>query len=146
MSGSAGEGRTVTKTGSGSSGGGRDGSGGARVCPTSNDYFENDGVVGAVVVKPSTTNEEHRRQEPEGEDGDRFSVHTSHSSSEEDWEDSSDTDQTPDGEFSLDMDVVDDVTSDEGFELGEVSWHPGLNTCRRKTGGREGRCALVLGC
>ncbi len=118
---------------SGREGGSGGGSGSARVCPTTDGHMENERVRGVVVAKPATTNGKDDHEElPEDEDGDRFSDHgissssssSSSRSSEEEGGEFSDTDDTSDGAFSLDMDVVDDVTSDEGFELGEVRLLP----------------------
>lgn len=134
---------TLRRTG-GSTGGGRGANKGdagsrsssrsrARICPTSHEDADGGGAVGLMAERPLTgmlvvrkpgdldgggadrlsTGEDSQLQE----DGKSLGKNTSSEGGEEEGLDS---DQISDGGFSLDMDVLDDVTNDEGFELGEV--------------------------
>lgn len=84
------------------------------------DGLDGRGGGDAGAERPST-GEPHQRQE---EDDDDDALVGESVSSEGDEEDSVDSDLISDGEFCVDMDMVDDVTNDEGFELGEVRLLP----------------------
>ena len=119
----------------------------AKICPTSDEQADEGGVADPEAERPATrrldgrmldglngdvkrqgTGQDDQRQEvDEDEDRDNAelidgssSSSSSSSESEGEEEDSTDSNRTSDGEFAVDMDVVDDVTNDEGFELGEV--------------------------
>lgn len=77
-----------------------------------------DGDGGGDSERPSTLEDNQRQEE-----GELLRGSMSASNSDVEGGSSVDSDGTSDKEFSLDMDVVDDVTNDEGFELGEVSLH-----------------------
>ena len=83
-----------------------------------------DGLNGDME-RQGTGQDDKRQEVDEDEDRDNAelidgSSSSSSSESEGEEEDSTDSNRTSDGEFAVDMDVVDDVTNDEGFELGEV--------------------------
>lgn len=70
---------------------------------------------GDVIAKgdPGRTTDTSEKEEGEGgcKDG---------SDDDDDDDDDGDERESSHGEFSVDMDMIDDVTCDEGFELGEV--------------------------
>lgn len=124
------------------------GSNNTRICPTNDD---DDGVGQSVVRPITAPHEgegadggidegnedrgsggivgnqeqDHERSAKEGED--KLIINTDENEVEDgfdgdgDSDSGSHSDEASDGEFSVDIDMVDDVTSDEGFELGEVS-------------------------
>lgn len=85
-----------------------------------------DGGGGGVTgtERPGTGEDDQRQEEKEVEEEDGDEVSSGSSSGESEGDEGVDSDQTSPGEFCVDMDVVDDVTNDEGFELGEVRLPP----------------------
>lgn len=90
------------------------------MCPTNeDDGDDNAGVVNPIVEGPESPpsqarGKENQRDDLNGEGGDAFIGGDSAKF------DGRESDGASDGEFSVDIDMVDDVTNDEGFELGEV--------------------------
>ena len=97
-----------------------------------------DGGAGAGAEKrPGTGGSDERPAEEEREDDLAGGNVSSSESEEEDSLCSVDSDQASDGEFCVDLDVVDDVTNDEGFELGEVRSPFAASTGRKSSSGRD---------
>ncbi|CAM9342694.1 unnamed protein product [Ectocarpus sp. 8 AP-2014] len=99
---------------------GNTGTGGnARVCPTNEDDGDDNAVVvGPIVVGPESPPSQEGEKEDRGDDLDGEGGDTCIGGGEDDGRESDD--HGSDGQFSVDMDMVDDVTNDEGFELGEM--------------------------
>ncbi|CAM9720447.1 unnamed protein product, partial [Ectocarpus sp. 12 AP-2014] len=100
---------------------GNTGTGGnARVCPTNEDDGDDNAVVvGPIVfVGPVSPPSQAGEKEDRGDDLDGEGGDACIGGEEDDGRESDD--HGSDGQFSVDMDMVDDVTNDEGFELGEM--------------------------
>ncbi|CAM9441381.1 unnamed protein product, partial [Ectocarpus sp. 4 AP-2014] len=99
---------------------GNTGTGGnARVCPTNeDDGDDNARVVSPIVVGPESPPSQAGEKEDRGDELDGEGGDACIGGEEDDGRESDD--HGSDGQFSVDIGMVDDVTNDEGFELGEM--------------------------
>ncbi|CAM9575821.1 unnamed protein product, partial [Scytosiphon promiscuus] len=98
--------------------------GGVRICPTVEDGGCGGGsdvrgaaVPSCAVVTPRSQERKRGNGQPKDDVRERQGDERFGGGGKESGDGS---DDTSDGEFSVDMDMLDDVTSDEGFELGEM--------------------------